>query len=212
MVAEVKRERIKTGSSELARRARAKTRRKLKITLVTLTVADLFKIVRNRKELLGSEMGTFRTTKLIRVVPNVRSKSITFQGEAYSPGDAKKKIPAKSRKPQVTFFSIDFADEEDKKHPLHVESAGGIVNWAEQLKSRKHPIQVRCTCEDFQYRWGWYDGEKKALSGPKKSFAYTRKTPPPPLGYPKVNEKELPGYCKHLHTFLQLLQKRKILI
>ena len=67
-------------------------------------------------------------------------------------------------------------------------------------------------CMDFRFRWGWYDAEKKVLSGPKKNFAYTRKTPPPPLGHPSVNPKELPGYCKHIHTLLQLLQRRKILV
>lgn len=191
----------KVGKSELGRRKRTRLRRKLGRTLVTLTVSDLFKVVKNRKDLLGSEMGELRKTKLTRVVPNVRSKQIIFQGQAFG---------EKQYKPQATFFSVDFVDEKDKAHPLTVDTASGVTLAAEQMKSHKHPVQVRCNCSDFSFRWGWYDAKKRALSGPN-SYAYKRKTPFPG-GYPKVNPKSLPGYCKHLHTFLLLLQKRRILI
>lgn len=210
---EVQRERLNkpVGSSELARRARAKLRKKLKGTLVQLTISDLMKVVKNRKDLLGSEMGEFRIIKLPRSVPNVNAKSMIFQGEAYSPGDRKKKIPAKSYKPQIVFYQVDFTNEEDKEHPLSAYTKTGDLVWSEQLKSFKHPVMVRCSCLDFFFRWGYPDARKSALTG-KDNFRYTRKTPAPPVGRPYQNPKNLPGFCKHVVGLWELLQKRRLLI
>ena len=196
----------KIGSSELARRARARVRKQLGTTLVKLTINDLLKVVKNRKELLGTSMGEMRKTVLQRVVPNERSKSLIFQGSAYG---------KKQYKPQLTFYSVDFAMEKDKKHPLSAsikdDDVGTKIIYVEQVKANTHPVQCRCDCKDFSFRFGWADKSSKVLSGPN-TYAYTRKTLPPPEGYPYANPGNHSGFCKHLFTLIELLQKRKLLI
>jgi hypothetical protein len=66
-------------------------------------------------------------------------------------------------------------------------------------------------CLDFYHRWNWSSAKHRALLG-KKHKPYQRKTPPPPEGYPFMNPRNLPGYCKHVLQSLNRLKKDRILI
>ena len=91
------------------------------------------------------------------------------------------------------------------------DDVGTKIIYVEQVKANTHPVQCRCDCKDFSFRFGWADKSSKVLSGPN-TYAYTRKTLPPPEGYPYANPGNHSGFCKHLFTLIELLQKRKLLI
>ena len=191
------------GRSELARRARAKQRAKLKSTIVRLTTNDLLKIVRNRKALFGHGMGEFRVPKITRQVPVPNSKQFTIHGEQVGE-EGKLHIQT------MSFYSVDYSDVPDKEHPLTVRTGKGETKGMELLSLSKNPIQVRCSCEDFYYTAWYYDKRHKVLLGPKMK-PYVRKTPPPPAGLPYRNPRKLPIFCKHILQLVNRLRAEKIL-
>lgn len=77
-------------------------------------------------------------------------------------------------------------------------------------KYKVHPIsvdtdvQVRCTCEDFNHTFAWYNLKDGSLYGPKPA-KYKRV---PGSTRPPRNPEKTPGLCKHLMAlFAQMYNK-----
>lgn len=89
------------------------------------------------------------------------------------------------------------------------KDSGGTVG-KNKPKISKNKVTVRCGCDDYYYKYWFWNKKAKAHEG--SSFApYTRKTPPPPEGRPEVNPSHTPGLCKHLiFTMNELKRKRQI--
>lgn len=200
---------VKVKKSDVQRAARKRERKRVKGPLVTLTVSDLLSIVKNRKSLLGSEMGDMRLFKMEKASPNPQGKQITFHGLSHGKGTENGKKVRKEQlyKTSIAFYSVSFKDEPDAEHPLTVTLSGGDHKAMEQLKKNKHPVQVRCNCMDFRMRWAYYDKQQRALLG--KSFPkYVRKTD----DWPEVNPGKYPGFCKHTISALNRLERERFLI
>jgi len=63
--------------------------------------------------------------------------------------------------------------------------------------TRDHDVNVRCSCPDFRFRWGYYDQVNKAL--------YGAKYPPPRSKTRPANPWKIPALCKHILKVVEYL-------
>lgn len=77
--------------------------------------------------------------------------------------------------------------------------------------STEDRARVRCNCAAYFF---WFvqanhqHQSQEGTRGPK----YKRATPPPPEGYPETNPNMIPGVCKHLVYFIEILKKRGFIV
>lgn len=67
-------------------------------------------------------------------------------------------------------------------------------------------IVLRCQCDDFYFRFNYYNHLDHSLYGRKRG-AYESKGIGPP-----ANPMELPGMCKHLIKTIQIMQEYRIFV
>lgn len=80
-------------------------------------------------------------------------------------------------------------------------SYGGRNYWIKKIDMRRQPVLVRCSCSDYFFTWGYYNYINGVQFGGRQR-PYQRKTSTrPPRNIPR-----LPGICKHLSGFSQMLQ------
>jgi hypothetical protein len=105
----------------------------------------------------------------------------------------------------MLFKGIEFKPEAGSKTATVEDPKLGHVHFI-RPKSEKNDVAVRCDCQDFFWRWNWYDSKDGSLYGTKRG-PYVRKT----KTRPPANPKKLPGLCKHLIKFWQVLENLKLL-
>lgn len=71
----------------------------------------------------------------------------------------------------------------------------------EQLSMSENDVKIRCNCEDFYWRWNYWDHLDNSLYGRKRS-PYEAKTNRGP-----VNPTESEGMCKHLMKLMKVLNQ-----
>ena len=77
--------------------------------------------------------------------------------------------------------------------------------YLEQLSLGNTDVLVRCNCPDFHWRFNYFDHLDKSLHGVKRSKYEALHRPG------SANPQKLPGVCKHLIKFMQVLGESKIL-
>lgn len=132
--------------------------------------------------------------KLVDIIPNVSAKLITFRFRV-------KSVQRRNEGYNVwlQFYNVQYSD-----HPLSstsikiVDKSTNKPLYFERISlvdvSKKNYVRVRCSCQDFRFRFAWEDRAVKALYGgvPK---SYQRK---PGSTRPPVNPDHIPGMCKHI--------------
>lgn len=166
-----------------------------------MTINDLRRLLKHNRP----EFNKANRAEFVDAVPFIRNKQLVFrfQVKALTAG-------VQQYAQVLNFYKCDFSTEQDASHPvyLNVGGAAGTV-YLSQLSASRNPVMVRCSCLDYSFTWGWYNQAHKALAGPN-TYRYTRKTPPPPEGYPYRNPPKVPGWCKHLEQCVQFLEKQGI--
>jgi len=111
-------------------------------------------------------------------------------------------------KATVQFHEVSFNDTPTEKHKIPVKINAGdgeVTMYHEQVRVKKHPVMIKCQCEDFRHRFETEAADNDALIGrPKK---YRRKTPAWPVGRPYANSTEKIGFCKHINSLIIALSK-----
>lgn len=137
--------------------------------------------------------------------PLIRNRQIIFKFETRA------KTPGVSKYRQtIIFHKVAFSDVRTADTPLEIKLEGGSSVFAQMPEIRTHPVSVICSCADFRFTWSWWLNRDKALVGSRPK-PYTRKTPPPPIGYPYRNPEELPGICKHIIACFAYLRRNKVI-
>jgi hypothetical protein len=100
----------------------------------------------------------------------------------------------------VLFTGIKGSTKKSKEFP--VETPSGI--YLQKISPTTHIAKYRCDCQDYRWRFAYYnDAKADALYGVKPP-PYKKKTQRPP-----VNPQGIPGACKHLmNVFIALKQGR----
>ena len=80
-----------------------------------------------------------------------------------------------------------------------VQEYKGEKYYFEKPSLDKSPIRIRCSCDDFRYRFEKECYEAGILYGGTWK-RYHRITPPPPEGRPYANPLKIPGMCKHIYA------------
>jgi hypothetical protein len=107
----------------------------------------------------------------------------------------------------VQFFKVDFSEEKVegyKKIDIDGET------WYYDVPSvRENPVNLKCSDPDFRFRFEKELYDNGGLIGNWRR--YTRKTPPPPVGRPYANPEHLMGFCKHIWSLLDYLNRTGVL-
>ena len=141
--------------------------------------------------------------KILSVNPVVRNRQVIVKSEVQA-----KTKGIRSYQQTFVFSGVNFSETKDSEHKLAVNLRTGNLVFAETLDEGKHPMQLKCTCEDFRFVWAWWDNKAKALVGANPK-PYTRVKPD--SGRPPVNPGKYPGMCKHLLGVVERLEKNKLL-
>lgn len=120
-------------------------------------------------------------------------------------GEITKGKPQKRYLVQVQFFDVDYSPDM-KEGYIEGESTDKRKVYFKKLTVIGNQVKLKCQCEDFRFYWEKELYDDKGLIGNWRR--YTRKTPPPPVGRPFVNELGLLGMCKHLHNMMEYLKKK----
>ncbi len=82
--------------------------------------------------------------------------------------------------------------------------ADGMKYTLEPIDLEKNDLLLRCNCNDFRFRFNYYDHLAKSLYG-RKASKYESKG----VG-PEANPKKMPGMCKHLIKMIESLRNSGI--
>lgn len=128
----------------------------------------------------------------IRWTPFVGVKTLFIKAIAQNEGKEYNSI--------ILFKNVDY---ENKSSVKITASDGKEYNFG-KLSLENTDVVLRCSCNDFRFRFSWYDHLDKSLYGrtPKK---YESKGVLPP-----ANPLKLPGMCKHLIKTTHVLEEAGI--
>lgn len=132
--------------------------------------------------------------------------------------ESKGDLPNSSDVPHVQLIramNMKFMEEETPGYIKQVYLKTDQVFWVKPIQAKSTPIDVYCSCGDFQWRFAyWIDKRLHSLATKLRNEIanYKRKTPPPPAGRPYVNPAHVPGLCKHLITVGKLLHQRGLIV
>ena len=126
----------------------------------------------------------------LRWTPFVGTKTLFTKGLAQS-GES-----GKEYSPIILFKRVNYGDDSVKI----VASDGLEYNFA-PLSVENTDVALRCGCNDFRYRFGFYNHLDKSLYG-RKPRKYESKGIGPP-----ANPQKREGMCKHLIKMLKVLQE-----
>jgi len=188
-----------------------------------LTLYDLYKntaeFQRRQPSRIGRVPPPHQELRILEwsVVPFVGTKSllVTALVEPGTPG----RLPKKAI---IKFYNVEFAENPAEvrhdpdwynfvsyvKIPVRT---GGFVTEPQEVAFKKInakwcPVQVRCNCEDFYFRFGWYLKEFGSFYG-KGPKPYQRKT----TWWPSQNRYHIPAMCKHLWNLARALERAGVL-
>lgn len=147
----------------------------------------------------------------VECIPYKQMKCVVYHWR-HKPSPLKRKkdgsLPKVKNRPayyetQIRFKDIIFGEEGDE---IPQDGTWAMVEYKgakyffQKPSIDVNPIQVDCSCPDFEYRFSKECAEAGVLfSGTWRH--YTRKTPPPEQGgRPYVNPQKVPGMCKHLYN------------
>lgn len=162
---------------------------------IKLTLRDLLRVVNKRKKLLGTSMGEMRRTRVTSVKQDEQKGTIVFWG--ISKGTVKYTLRAK-------FHNVSFSESKDIRHPITLATRGEPEKFMSRIRSDKNPVKLKCTCEDFNWSFSYWDKQEKVLFGrvPAKVKNYKNQHV-----RPSRNPGHLPGFCKHQLAFVKRLRQ-----
>jgi len=178
------------------------------------TVTTMRLVTSSKK--LRKNWNTARQVKILDSFAYPRNKQIAIK--ALSTGNPVMRKGKKLGTPRyltsITYSAVDLVDARDRKHaiPIMPKNAkrGTKPLYMKSILKRQNPIECRCTCPDFYFVWGWALKRRGALLG-SHMVPYVRKTPLPPVGYPRRNPRHILGYCKHIKALIESLNARGII-
>jgi hypothetical protein len=127
-------------------------------------------------------------------VPYIGTKSLLFQ--AHCMGET---VDA-THIVNIMFHDVRYLEEDVENAEFKtIDYKGDTVRY--QYPDLKTKCTVRCSCQDFYFRWEYADKLAGALFG-RLSKKYVRKT----KTRPPVNPDHLPGICKHVYGLQSYLR------
>ena len=85
-----------------------------------------------------------------------------------------------------------------------LKASDGKTYFLEKLSNENTDVLVRCNCNDFAWRFSYYNHLDKSLQGPKRKKYEALHNPG------SANPAQSPGLCKHLIKLNKILQETSI--
>lgn len=104
----------------------------------------------------------------------------------------------------LLFRNVEYKDQLMKGFS-EVTGIDGISYFLRRPSLSGNDVLLRCQCDDFKYRFKYYDHLDKSLYGSKGKKYEGR-------GLWKANPMELPGACKHLMKMIEVLKSDGYLV
>lgn len=92
-----------------------------------------------------------------------------------------------------------------QKGTIPINTSNGKIIHIDRISESKNDVLVRCTCNDFFWRFNYYNSTDKSLFGRKR-----RKYEGQNLW--EANPMKLPGLCKHLMKMAKILREANLLV
>lgn len=154
----------------------------------------------------GSLRAFPRTTKRQNSTDTVRVEHLEWVPfEGVKTLFVKATVNNEGRKNESIMLFKDVKYREREKGSVTLMSSSGKKVFLEQLSAKNNDVLVRCTCEDFRWRFNYYNSLDKSLFGRKRSKYDGR-------GLRKANPMEEAGLCKHLMKLAKILGEGNLLI
>jgi hypothetical protein len=161
----------------------------------------------NLKELYASTVSAFpRTTKRQHATDPIKVNHlewVPFLGLGTLFVKAIVESNGKEYNPIIVFKNVSY-DQGDKLVELTANDGKNYI--LNQLSSDKNNVLVRCACEDFAWRFNYWDHINHDLYGKKRKKYEAQHAPG------TANPAEQPGMCKHLIKMIRALQESGILL
>lgn len=144
---------------------------------------------------MATKYPTYRVTKLTPLGSDI-TKSVSYK--AVVTGETN------NYQVNVQFFKVFYSD--DKKDGYLPVDVDDKKLYYRPPTVRSNPVHLKCSCPDFRFRFEKELYDAGGLVGNWRR--YTRKTPPPPVGYPYANPEHYLGFCKHTWSVLDHLKSK----
>lgn len=186
-----------------------RTRRKNRVTAATLERSSL-KLRKRWNDIQGK-------FTIAQVAGHVRNKQVMIKA-TFAPMPRKGQAKTLRYLTSVTFSGVSLVDKPDKTHHIPITRRTGVRMGSsptfdlhmKPVAATVNTVECRCTCQDFYFVWGYALKRRHALLGSHLK-PYIRKTPLPPLGYPRRNPRHILGYCKHIKALMVNLKARGVI-
>ncbi len=100
----------------------------------------------------------------------------------------------------ILFKNVDYA-----KNEVRITANDGKEYKFGKLSLESTDVVLRCNCNDFYWRFNYYNHLDRSLYGTKRSKYESQ-------GGPPANPTESPGMCKHLMKTAQILRESGIFL
>jgi len=102
-------------------------------------------------------------------------------------------------RPTFLFKNVAYKDGPDRGL-LKVRISVNEARFIEPLTTERHNVLVRCSCDDFYWRFQHWNSQDRSLYGRDRG-------PYESQGGPPANPKEMPGMCKHLMKMMEAMRE-----
>ena len=99
--------------------------------------------------------------------------------------------------PMILFKGVQYHENQDVQGLAQIE-LGGRNYFFEQLSLENNHVMLRCDCNDFKWRFNYYDYTDGSLHGRVRAPYHGQ-------GGAPANPHEMPGMCKHLMKMTEVL-------
>lgn len=115
--------------------------------------------------------------------PFVRLKTLFIKGVVESDGNMYDTV--------LLFKDVDYDVKKNSDKVIPLMATDGMTYHFGKISPYENDVLVRCNCNDFHWRWNYYNHLDGNLWGRKRRKYEGH-------GGPPANPKRMPGMCKHL--------------
>lgn len=94
---------------------------------------------------------------------------------------------------------------DESKGSIPIRASNGKIVFIDPISESKDDVLVRCSCEDFSWRFNYYNSIDKSLFGRKRAKYEGQ-------GLWGANPRETPGMCKHLMKMVKILKEANLIV
>jgi len=133
----------------------------------------------------------------LMIVPFVGMKTLFIRSTAVNED--------REYRPMILVKGIAYHDDREPGD-IQIRASDGGYYWMEQPMMDDNEVLLRCNCQDFYWRFNYYDHLDRSLYGRKRTPYEATINPG------SANPQQMPGACKHLMKMMEVLNTSGIIV